>query len=85
MASKPSFIDSIKATLPPRHQGGEPWYRRVDQKVLSELTVLRAEWQAGQIDTGCKTLARAIADRLNAEGLSTIGTQGVVAWLKRND
>lgn len=85
MAKKSSLTDSIKAALPRRWQGFAPWHERIDPEVLGELKKLRAEWQSGEIATGAKTLATVIAKRLNEEKFSTIGTQGVLAWLKRKD
>ena len=82
---KVSLADSIKAALPRRWQGFAPWHERIDPAVLEELKKLRAEWQSGELVIGCKTLATVIAKRLNDEQLSNIGTQGVLAWLKRKD
>ena len=78
------LAESIKASLPVS-SSHTPWHRRIDAAVLSELKILRAEWQSGTLHVGRRTLASAISQRLRAEGLSTIGRDGVSSWLNEKD
>jgi hypothetical protein len=50
--------------------------------VLAELEAIRQEFRDGKL-AGTKTgLARTISNELLARGLSNIGPQGVIEWLK---
>lgn len=85
MPKKPSLVESIKSSLPSPRTSVQPWHERVPADVLEELKSLRAEWHSGAFDAGAKTLATAISRRLREDNISTIGHQGVLAWLKRTD
>jgi hypothetical protein len=63
-----------------RHGPGR-WYERVAPEHLAELAAIKAAWQAGELGTRKKTLARDLSVRMRARGISDVGEQGVIAWL----
>lgn len=73
---------SIRAVLPSGKPGSLAWFQRIPPEVLAELEALKREHREGKL-AGTRTgLARTISNELLARGLSTIGPQGVIAWLK---
>jgi len=46
-----------------------------------ELAAIKAAWRAGELGTRKRTLARDLSARMRKRGISTVGEQGVVAWL----
>jgi hypothetical protein len=63
-----------------RH-GGKRWYEKMSPEHLDELAAIKAAWQAGELGTRKKTLARTISARMHERGISDVGVSGVIAWL----
>ena len=70
------------AASPPRHKS---WFDRLDDGYKAELLELRRAWQAGEIKSSAVRLADHISTTMREAGVSTIGMQGVVNWLKTRD
>lgn len=81
--SQPSDLAaSIRAAIPSGRPGTTSWFQRIPREVLAELEAIRQEFRDGKL-AGTKTgLARTISNELLARGLSNIGPQGVIEWLK---
>jgi hypothetical protein len=52
---------------------------------MDELLEVRRQWQAGELGTQLRPVAKLLAQELQARGISTIGIQGVQAWLRNQD
>ena len=75
------LLDDVREAMAAVRQGQSRWYERVAPEHLAELAAIKAAWQAGELGTRKKTLARDLSIRMRARGISSIGEQGVVAWL----
>ena len=76
-----SLSDAIRAAVPSMVRRSTCWWERIDAETLAELEAIREEWRSGRLAGSKSALARAIADQLNARGLSDVGKQGVTSWL----
>ena len=76
-----TLTEAIKAKLQVPFRGIKPWHLRIPAERLVELEEIRRQYLAGELDTPKRTLARAISESLNEEGISTVGFQGVETWL----
>jgi len=74
-------LEKVKAT-PPRHK---TWFDRLDASHQSELADIRRGWQAGDIKSSAVKLASHISTTLREDGISTVGIQGVLQWLRNRD
>ena len=79
--AKAGVIDAIKANLPPANC--HSWEYRVDPKHAGTLKEIKDAWKRGEFGSRRITAARAIAKFLNGQGISQIGTQGVLQWLAK--
>lgn len=79
----PSLLDEMKSLHPARNRGPLPWYLRVSPEHAAELEELRQAFHRGEF--GAATL-NAVAENLSAvirsRGISNVGPQGVIRWLK---
>jgi hypothetical protein len=75
------LLTDVREAMAAVRHGGKRWYEKVDAEHQAELAAIKAAWQAGELGTRRKTLARAIAARLQERGISEVGEQGVIAWL----
>lgn len=73
---------SIRAALPTGKPGTASWFQLIPPDVLAELEALRQEHRDGKLPGTMTGLARTISNELLARGLSNVGPQGVIAWLK---
>ena len=89
MARKPSesasgsLLEVVRSTIEHRRTGFRPWWERIDEAHRKELDELHAAWRAGELGPHMRPVARAVVAHLQSKGISDIGEQGVVAWLKR--
>lgn len=81
--SPPSDLaSSIRAALPSGKPGSLAWFQRIPPEVLADLEALKREHREGKLPGTMTGLARTISNELLARGLSNIGPQGVIEWLK---
>lgn len=78
------LVDDVIAAMPQQTRGIAPWYERLAPEHRAEVEAVKAAWRAGTIGTAKQTAARIISEKLNERGISTIGTQGVLAWLEKD-
>ena len=83
--AKSGLVEIVRAGLHSGTPGFQPWYRRVPQEHAADLLELKRAWLAGELGTNLNAVAVQTARWLNENGISTIGRQGVIAWLKRRD
>lgn len=57
------------------------WYRNVAPEHLPVVEELLAAWKSGRLGRSKKPAACAIAKILHDRGISSIGHNGVIAWL----
>lgn len=81
--AKPDDIcAAIRSHKPPRHGGNAPWYMAIPAEVLEKLEALHDEHLAGTLAGSATWLARRMSHELRTRSLSTVGYQGVLAWMK---
>ena len=67
------------------------WLTDIPESVYRDLAAIKAKWLAGEYRDGdgrnvtAHALSQAIAKSLNERKISTVGRQGVLAWLKRTN
>jgi len=83
--AKRGLVEAVRSSLTTGTPGFQPWYRRVPEQHLAELLELKRSWLAGELGTNLNAVAVQTAHWLNENGISTIGRQGVIAWLKKRD
>jgi hypothetical protein len=76
-----SLLDDVREAMQAVRPGPARWYERVAPEHQAELAAVKAAWRAGELGKHKKTLARNIAARLRARGISDVGEQGVIGWL----
>jgi len=84
-AGRPSLAESVKAAIDSRMAGPRPWWERVAPEHVAELEAFRQAWRAGEYGTSMRPVAIQVAAWLNESGISPVGQQGVITWLKRAD
>lgn len=77
-----SLLDDLREEMASIRHGGKRWHEKISPEHLEELASIKAAWQAGELGTRKKTLARTISARLQERGISDVGAQGVIAWLE---
>jgi hypothetical protein len=82
---KSGLADLIKKNLRESRPGFRAWHERVAPEHMDELLEVRRQWQAGELGTQLRPVAKLLAQELQARGISTIGIQGVQAWLRNQD
>lgn len=86
MAKSPSqkngLVDAVKASLAVSRPGFLAWHQRVAAEHQDELVELKRQWQAGELGTQLRPVAKLISQELEARGIASIGIQGVQTWLK---
>jgi hypothetical protein len=75
------LLDDVREAMAAVRHGPSRWYERVAPEHQAELAAIKAAWQAGELGTRRKTLARDLSARMRARGISDVGEQGVIAWL----
>jgi hypothetical protein len=75
------LLDDVREAMANIRLGSKRWHEKVDAEHQAELAAIKAAWQAGELGTRKKTLARNISAKLRARGISDVGEQGVIAWL----
>lgn len=84
MADKrPALGDAIRAAVPAVVRRSKTWDELIDADTLAELTAVRDDWRSGSLQGSKTSIAKAIANELNARGISDIGVQGVLSWLAK--
>jgi hypothetical protein len=68
-----------------RKTGVRPWWERVAPEHVAELDAFRKAWKAGEYGQQLKPVAIQVASFLNEQGIATIGSQGVMTWLRQKD
>lgn len=76
-----SLLDDLRKEMASFRHGVKRWHEKISPEHLDELASVKAAWQAGELGTRKKTLARTIAVRLQERGISDVGVSGVIAWL----
>lgn len=82
---RPSLADAVRANLQTRHPGFLPWHKRLADEHRENVEEFRRAWLAGEFGWQLEPVARAVAAYLHEHGISTIGHQGVIRWLKQKD
>ena len=75
------LLDDLRSEMATIRHGVKRWHEKVADEHQAELAAIKAAWQAGELGTRKKTLARTISARLRERGISDVGEQGVIAWL----
>jgi len=75
------LLDDVREAMASVRHGSKRWHEKVAPEHQAELAAIKAAWQAGELGTRRKTLARAIAANMRSRGISDVGEQGVIAWL----
>lgn len=78
------LVEDVIAAMPAKPRGNLSWYEKLSPEHREEVDSLKVAWRAGKIGTAKDTAARIISEQLNKHGISTIGKQGVLAWLERD-
>jgi hypothetical protein len=87
-APKP-LADSVAETLLKKKT--PCWWTDIPESVYRDVEAIKAKWLAGEYRDGdgrnvtAHALSQAIAKSLNERKISTVGRQGVLAWLKRTN
>lgn len=76
-----SPIDEIVSLLPPKR--ALSWDHQIADEHRETLVEIKAAYVAGKFGTKKATAARAIAQWINAQGISNVGRQGVLQWLEK--
>lgn len=82
---KPSLTEDIRRGVAPAKKGPASWLSKLTPDVQQELTQVRAEFFAGQIDGTRTALARSIHAALSARGLITVTRSEVMRWINNAD
>ena len=77
------LLEDLREAMAAVRHGPATWYERLAPEHREELDAIKAAWNAGELGTRRKTLARAIAANMRERGMSDIGEQGVIAWLEK--
>ena len=75
--------DKIRNSIPLRNCGSRPWHETIPDETRKELEKVKHDWQNGKLIATKWTLARTISKTLSEEGVSHIGSSGVVRWLEQ--
>jgi hypothetical protein len=78
-----NLLDDLRKEMASVRHGGKRWHEKIAPEHLDELAAIKAAWQAGELGTRKKTLARSISARLQERGISDVGVPGVIAWLDK--
>jgi hypothetical protein len=62
----------------------QTWFDKMPPDVQEELNQLKAAFRAGVVQGGKRRFAGVIVKHLTDQGLSTVGWNGVEAWLDRD-
>jgi hypothetical protein len=82
-AGKRSLADAVKAHLAQHKARAMPWWDRVAPEHMPELEEFKRGWLAGEYGTAMRPVAAQVAAWMNEAGISPVGAQGVITWLKR--
>ena len=74
-------VEQIAAMVPTKQ--ARSWEHRVDEKHRETLDQIRAAYFEGRFGRSKAAACKAIAQWLNANGISTVGHQGVLEWLAK--
>jgi len=83
------IADSVAETLLKKKT--PRWWTDIPESVYREVESIKLRWLAGNFRDGdgrnvsAHALSQAIAKSLNERKISTVGRQGVLAWLKRTN
>lgn len=86
MPKPKALADSIADSL--RANKRRSWWHLLPDAAYREMEDIKRRWLAGEFVDGNgkratpNAIATAIADSLNERKISTVGRQGVLAWLK---
>jgi hypothetical protein len=75
------LLEDVREAMAAVRPGPGRWHERVAPEHQVELAAIKAAWRAGELGTRKRTLARDLSARMRKRGISTVGEQGVVAWL----
>jgi hypothetical protein len=78
-----SLLDDVRKAMADARHGPATWWDRLDPKHHDELNAIKSAWQAGELGTRKKTLARSLSENMRARGISDVGPQGVITWLEK--
>lgn len=79
----PTLLDEMKTLQPARSRGPLPWYLRVAPEHAAELEQLRQAFHRGEFgDATLNAVAENLSAVIRSRGISTVGPQGVIRWLK---
>lgn len=77
------LLDDLRKEMADYRHGPGSWWERVAAEHRDELNAIKAAWQAGELGTRKKTLARSLSENMRARGISDVGLQGVITWLEK--
>jgi hypothetical protein len=81
MAKARDIVAELQSEITLVPSGSRPWWQRTPKEHAPTLAAIHAAWHRGELGNRKITAARAIAAKLQTLGI-TIGSQGVLAWLK---
>jgi hypothetical protein len=85
MKQKRPLADRIRERIATRPALKSTWFTRLPDEVQSQLTAVRADWQAGAIVSTARGLARDLIDECRADGVATCAVDTMREWLVRKD
>ena len=84
MAEKKARIrDSIVSRLGEYQPKVKSWIEKLPESVRSEMLDIRVAWQAGEINSTARGLARAIVADCRERGMNSPSPEWVREWLTR--
>jgi|694.fasta_scaffold15985_6 hypothetical protein len=75
------ILAELKTEIPAMPSNNRPWWERAPREHAATLAAIHAAWHRGELGSRKSTAARAIASKLQTLDI-TIGSQGVLAWLR---
>ena len=77
------LLEDVRRAVADYRHGPGSWWERISPEHRDELDAIKAAWQAGELGTRKKTLARSLSENMRARGISDVGLQGVITWLEK--
>lgn len=78
--AKTSLIDEVAAYIKPAKPPAK-WHHKVAPEHAATMAEIKAAWKSGRLGKSKKGAAMGIAKYLTANGIASIGHNGVISWL----
>lgn len=82
--TKKSLTEMVKASVETRAHRLNTWFERIAPEHQKELLEIKKAWREGSLKSSAFRLAEDISQSCRELGVSNIGTQGVIQWLRRD-